>query len=519
MTPETGLRIPVVPSYWFVGFSGHRQITDPPAILSALRQELGKLHGRAPSQLIGVCSLAAGADQLFLSACMAESIPYQLFFPFPVEEFKKDYADPDWPGAQQFLNTAIHHREGNAGNKRPDGYRVCGIEIVDESDIFLVVWDGRQAAGVGGTEELVTYARSIQKPLIWIHAETFEIRTENVDESLFDDKATSELERLLDPKRQDGELQPADPLKAIAHLMEKADAYATRTAPAVRTMVVSVIIVNLVIVAFGAISSIAGIWKGSTAQTTENIFNIIRFALVILVFAVALSKITRTRHDYWLHSRYVAEMCRSIMATWVMEIRAPYLLPGTPHELAHIGRTLEFLRSLGQTMPKADRRKTAEEYVKTRIEDQIGYYTDKSKNLLPQRRSLNFISIVGLALSGLLMLGLIVESVMEHWIKPGSVAATGIALAPTSHDIINGIMTQLLGLTPVIATTALSLIYVYEIQRRLVHNQRLNHILTHRKAQILSAPTAAALELHVTYCEQALLGEVQDWYYYNLYGK
>jgi len=45
----------------------------------------------------------------------------------------------------------------------------AGEKIVEEADIVVAVWDGKPAAGLGGTADIVEYARELEKPLIWIN--------------------------------------------------------------------------------------------------------------------------------------------------------------------------------------------------------------------------------------------------------------------------------------------------------------------------------------------------------------
>jgi hypothetical protein len=42
----------------------------------------------------------------------------------------------------------------------------AGKYIVDSIDILFAVWDGKEAAGLGGTADIVTYAKSINRTII-----------------------------------------------------------------------------------------------------------------------------------------------------------------------------------------------------------------------------------------------------------------------------------------------------------------------------------------------------------------
>ena len=51
---------------------------------------------------------------------------------------------------------------------REDAYLAAGHAVVDDADVVLALWDGRPARGRGGTAEVVEYARSLGRPLVWI---------------------------------------------------------------------------------------------------------------------------------------------------------------------------------------------------------------------------------------------------------------------------------------------------------------------------------------------------------------
>ncbi|MEO5877101.1 MAG: hypothetical protein ABIQ26_19070, partial [Streptosporangiaceae bacterium] len=40
-----------------------------------------------------------------------------------------------------------------------EAYLVAGHRVVKRSDLLLAVWDGRPAGGLGGTADIVAYAR------------------------------------------------------------------------------------------------------------------------------------------------------------------------------------------------------------------------------------------------------------------------------------------------------------------------------------------------------------------------
>jgi hypothetical protein len=52
-------------------------------------------------------------------------------------------------------------------------FLAAGKRVVDLSDQLVAVWDGRPAKGVGGTGDVVGYARSIGRPVILVDVATW----------------------------------------------------------------------------------------------------------------------------------------------------------------------------------------------------------------------------------------------------------------------------------------------------------------------------------------------------------
>jgi hypothetical protein len=164
-----------------VGFTGHRQVADPAGARAAIDQALQRLQAAAGSPLAAVSSVASGSDTLFVEAVRAQDLPWSLLLPFPLAEFRKDFGRADWERVQRLPPKAVRTHVEPPQPTREDAYLACGLRTVDESDAMIAFWNGRAAAGRGGTAEIVEYVRKQQKPLLWIHADTGEITTERLE--------------------------------------------------------------------------------------------------------------------------------------------------------------------------------------------------------------------------------------------------------------------------------------------------------------------------------------------------
>lgn len=155
--------IPIV-----IGVTGHRAIApeDRPALAAAVRAQLTELRRRCPSsELVLLCSLAAGGD--LLCADVAEELGLGLLAALPMarEEFEKDFAGEELARfahhcarAERVFVTPPVERVP----EQPDRdffYRQTGVYISEHCHILLALWDGSEAQEGGcGTAEAVSFS-------------------------------------------------------------------------------------------------------------------------------------------------------------------------------------------------------------------------------------------------------------------------------------------------------------------------------------------------------------------------
>ena len=131
--------------------------------LTILRQAQAE-HG----SVIAISALAEGADSLFANAALSLDIPLEIVRPF--EEFSDDF--PSGPSRKFYesLRRAARHETRLPFKGRSDeAYQVAMYWIIDHSDLLVAVWDGRSAAGAGGTGDAVRYAQEKRRKFIHIN--------------------------------------------------------------------------------------------------------------------------------------------------------------------------------------------------------------------------------------------------------------------------------------------------------------------------------------------------------------
>ncbi|MBS1844264.1 MAG: hypothetical protein JST53_07585 [Actinobacteria bacterium] len=148
-----------------MGITGHQGLdaSTASAVSRALVAELSKVGA-----LCGIGSLAEGADQLFAEETLRQG--GSLVAVIPSARYETSFS------GQQALDT-YRRLLGRAetvielGYDAPgeEAYWAAGKEVVNLSERMVAVWDGKPAGGLGGTADVVAFARLAGKPVdvIW----------------------------------------------------------------------------------------------------------------------------------------------------------------------------------------------------------------------------------------------------------------------------------------------------------------------------------------------------------------
>jgi hypothetical protein len=147
-----------------IGITGHQRLKDS-AGWEAVQVQLDEALDRAGLPLIGLTSLAIGADQLFAESILARGGSIEAIIPFDGYELKFEEGAARQAN-QQLLRRASKVEVLQRGEQSEEkAYYGAGKRIVELCDRMIAVWDGRPAAGLGGTADVVAYSRLMQKPL------------------------------------------------------------------------------------------------------------------------------------------------------------------------------------------------------------------------------------------------------------------------------------------------------------------------------------------------------------------
>ncbi len=152
-----------------IGITGHQVIKNPfdwLKIQSLIEENLKKIE----SPVIGITSLAKGADQVFAKAILKHSGSLWVVLPF--KDYDTVFQDSNLREEySQLLKKADKVEILELDQERETCYFEAGKRIVDQSDFMIAVWDGKKAAGLGGTGDIVAYAHTVGKKIIHIRTQ------------------------------------------------------------------------------------------------------------------------------------------------------------------------------------------------------------------------------------------------------------------------------------------------------------------------------------------------------------
>jgi len=148
-----------------IGFTGHQGLTSRTASLvaSAITDKLADTD-----DLIGLCSLAEGRDQIFAQSILASG--GALIVVVPCHGYESTFTSPTVLNAyRDLVATAKTVIQLDYPEPAEAAYWAAGKRIVSESDTMIAVWDGKPAGGLGGTADVVTFAHEQGTPVevVW----------------------------------------------------------------------------------------------------------------------------------------------------------------------------------------------------------------------------------------------------------------------------------------------------------------------------------------------------------------
>lgn len=149
-----------------IGCTGHQQMPDEACEYA--RTEIEQSLSVLGPSLIGISALAAGADQIF--AGVVHDIGGELHVIVPSKRYETTFTDRanlDEYRRLLALTTSVTTLPFEESTE--EAFYAAGRAVVDACDALWAIWDGEPARGLGGSADVVRYARSSGKPvqIIW----------------------------------------------------------------------------------------------------------------------------------------------------------------------------------------------------------------------------------------------------------------------------------------------------------------------------------------------------------------
>ena len=161
-----------------IGFTGHRP--NRLGINSdLLRARVGEaIDGlmaeaiAAEHTAVAISPLAEGSDRLFAEVALERGLVLEALLPMSATEYIQTFEDASTTHTfHALLRRARSVRElaGSLSDSKT-AYEALGREMVEASDMLITVWDGKPAAGRGGTPEVIAEALVNARRVVWVSA-------------------------------------------------------------------------------------------------------------------------------------------------------------------------------------------------------------------------------------------------------------------------------------------------------------------------------------------------------------
>jgi uncharacterized phage-like protein YoqJ len=160
-----------------IGITGHQKLDNPAWwywVEQELNNRISEFLVESSNNLTGVSSLAVGADQIFAELIL--KVDGKLHAVAPFSGYEKTFDAKGLSKYKNFIERASEVEILPAKSTDQESYFAAGKRVVELSDVIIAVWNGKKAAGLGGTGDAVEYARQNNKKVIHLNPNSKEIK-------------------------------------------------------------------------------------------------------------------------------------------------------------------------------------------------------------------------------------------------------------------------------------------------------------------------------------------------------
>jgi hypothetical protein len=144
------------------GITGHRELENIDWIKTIMLEVINE-----KVVTYGFTCLATGADEIFAEILRQKRINYTAVI--PCHKYETTFKPSELSNFHISKNIALNLIELNYERPSEKAFNEAGKTVVDNSEMIIAVWDGEEAIGLGGTADIVEYAKSKKKYIIHLN--------------------------------------------------------------------------------------------------------------------------------------------------------------------------------------------------------------------------------------------------------------------------------------------------------------------------------------------------------------
>lgn len=144
------------------GITGHRELKNIDWIKTSIQEIINEMK-----ITYGYTCLASGADELFAEMLIRNNIKYTVVI--PCINYETTFDEKAFESFLLSKNKASKIIQLNNNQPSEKAFNDAGKAVVDNSEILIAVWNGEEAKGLGGTGDIVEYAKSKNKKIIHLN--------------------------------------------------------------------------------------------------------------------------------------------------------------------------------------------------------------------------------------------------------------------------------------------------------------------------------------------------------------
>lgn len=481
---------PMAAAFWTIGFTGHRNLRGLDEQLRAqVAEELARLEEMAaPGGLVFLGAVAAGADLLIIREIAARGWSWKLCLPRSVEAHREETLRTGGRELAPLIDNAIYVEQITGCEQEEAAFYEADIDIVDDCDLLLVIWDGLpDGPAGGGTADVVTYARAVGKPLVWVHADGRGVTRECLPEAAQGFWTAPLLD--LQPLLVQVDLRELGALPAAQKLVGLADALALAHLPQIRRLETWFTLSNLA----------ATLLSGFSVQFQVNhaLFQAMLGAGVLLNLLSLLGRrlAKQQRQGIGVNARELCELGRALCMTARAQSQIRLRLDELGFQAYKPVATALEVRDMQEPAPLG-LEKFKEMYLRDRIEHQKDYY---HRCFQRARRNFRTLALAGTTLALLGATAGIARMILKTlgYLLP---APAGFTL-----EFLNTV-------APALAVAVSALVVIHEFRRRAsIYGDLEEEDLRKYAVRLQAANAWPRVREIVSQVEFALLNEVHSW--------